>query len=94
MKPFNELPPQERIGRALEILQLPPMVTKEDIKRQYRHLSKRYHPDKGGDAEKMQLLTEAYKIVMCYIEEFRYRFDEEEICRQFPGAEHAERFNV
>jgi len=29
---------------------------------------------------------------MKYIEEFRYTFDEEEVSKQFPGADHAQRY--
>ena len=84
--------PMQRIRWALEILQLPHLVTKEDIKRQYRYLSKQHHPDKGGSAERMQEIAEAYAIIMEYIDRFRYRFDDDEIATQFPGAEHADRF--
>jgi DnaJ-class molecular chaperone len=91
MMPSNDAPIQ-RIKAALETLQLPQMVTKEDIKRQYRYLSKKYHPDRGGNAEKMQRIAEAYAILTEYIEHFRYRFDDEEIKRQFPGAEHVRQF--
>jgi hypothetical protein len=31
-------------------------------------------------------------LLMKYIEDFRYTFDEDEINRQFPGAGHADRF--
>ena len=84
--------PQKEIKKALDILALPQVITKEDIKNQYHFLAKKNHPDLGGDAKKMEALNSAYKILMQYIEEFRYTFDEEEIFRQFPGAEHGQRF--
>ena len=84
--------PTEEIEKALEILSLPKMISREDIKKQYRFLAKKNHPDKGGDAEKMEQLNYAYRLLMKYIEEFRYTFDEEEISKQFPGADHAQRF--
>jgi hypothetical protein len=34
-----------------------------DIKRRYKHLSNRSHPDKGGSKALMQLISEAYKYV-------------------------------
>ena len=86
------LEPIEEIDNALNILALPKLISKEDIKKQYRYLAKKNHPDTGGDAEKMEQLNYAYKLLMNYIEEFRYTFDEEEVSKQFPGADHARRF--
>lgn len=84
--------PYESIEEALDILELPRFVTKGDIKKQYRFLARKYHPDRGGDAEKMEALNRAYGMLMRYIEDFRYTFDEDEINRQFPGVDHASRF--
>lgn len=36
-------------------------VTDEELKKQYRNLSKKYHPDKGGDEEKFKEISEAYE---------------------------------
>ncbi len=84
--------PVDIIEEALEALELPKFITKEDIKNQYRFLAKKYHPDVGGDAQRMEQLNHAYKLLMKYIEDFRYTFDEDEINRQFPGVDHARRF--
>ena len=84
--------PVEEIHKALEILELPTLITRADLKKQYRYLSKKYHPDQGGDAQKQEALNHAYQLLSTYIEEFRYTFDENEISRQFPGAKHAEQF--
>jgi len=84
--------PTEQINEALDILELPKLITKSDVKKQYRFLSKKYHPDKGGDAIKQEQINYAYKLLMGYIEEFRYTFDENEISKQFPGAKYAEQF--
>ncbi len=86
------LSPYEEINIALDILGLPKLITKADIKRQYHFLAKKNHPDIGGDAGQMEQLNHAYKLLMQYIEEFRYTFDEEEISKQFPGADHAQRY--
>ena len=86
------LSPFEQIEEALEILELPKFVTKEDIRRQYRFLAKKHHPDVGGSANDMERLNAAYRLLMKYIEEFRYTFDEDEVNRQFPGVDHASRF--
>lgn len=86
------LNPVEEIANALEILELPPLITKNDIKKQYRFLAGKYHPDKGGSEVKMEQINHAYRILMKYIEEFRYTFDEDEIKKQFPGVDYAQRF--
>ena len=78
MKEFSQT-----ITDALETLELPKLITKADIKRQYHFLAKRYHPDLGGDLQRMERINEAYRILMNYIEEFRYTFDNEEISKQF-----------
>ena len=84
--------PTEQISNALDILELPKLITKADMKKQYRFLSKKYHPDQGGDAAKQEQINTAYKLLMKYIEEFRYTFDEHEVSKQFPGAKYAEQF--
>ena len=86
--------PVKELNRALEILELPAFITKEDIKKQYRFLAKKHHPDLGGEAQKMEEINYAYKLLMKYIEEFRYTFDENEINRQYPGADYVQRFRV
>jgi len=86
------LSPIEEIDKALDILGLPKLISKADIKKQYHFFAKKYHPDLGGDAVKMEQINYAYKLLMKYIEEFRYTFDENEVNKQFPGANHAHRF--
>jgi curved DNA-binding protein CbpA len=84
---------EEEIRAALERLGLPPMVTREEIKRRYRSLAKRPHPARaGGEAEEMEAINRAYETLMAYVENFRFRFDEEEIGRQYPETRHAEQF--
>jgi len=86
------LSPIEEIERALDILGLPKLITKEDIKKQYHFLAKKNHPDLGGDMKEMEQINASYTFLMKYIEEFRYTFDEEEVAKQYPGADHAQRF--
>ncbi|MFH2106689.1 MAG: molecular chaperone DnaJ [Candidatus Micrarchaeota archaeon] len=43
-----------------EILGIPKTASVEDIKKAYRTLAMKHHPDKGGDAEKFKELSEAY----------------------------------
>lgn len=44
-----------------EVLELKDTATSEEIKRAFRRLSKKYHPDKGGDADKFKEINEAYQ---------------------------------
>lgn len=50
--------------QALAILGLPPNASPEQIKRRYRMLAKRYHPDRGGDQRQMQRIVAAYECLM------------------------------
>lgn len=38
-------------------------ATKEEIKKRYRELAHKYHPDKGGDEQKFKELNEAYQVL-------------------------------
>jgi DnaJ-class molecular chaperone len=84
-----------RIRKALEALGLPSLVTRQEIKKRYRQLARRYHPDRNkGDAAKMEEINHAYETLMEYVENFRYRFDEEEINRQNPHATMNDKFKI
>jgi len=49
--------------RALAVLGLPANATPQQIKRRYRTLAKRYHPDRGGDRQQMQRIIAAYELL-------------------------------
>lgn len=38
-------------------------ASKDDIKKAFRNLAHKYHPDKGGDAEKFKEINEAYSVL-------------------------------
>ena len=80
------------IREALDTLNLPTFVSREDIRSQYLHLAKTFHPDQGGTDADMEKINRAYKLLMKYIDSFRYSFDEDEINRQIPGSDYADRF--
>jgi DnaJ-domain-containing protein 1 len=50
--------------QALAVLGLPPNATRQQIKRRYRALAKRYHPDRGGDQQQMRRIIAAYEFLM------------------------------
>ncbi len=50
--------------QALAVLGLPPNATPDQIKRRYRALAKRYHPDRGGDQKQMQRIIAAYELLV------------------------------
>jgi DnaJ-domain-containing protein 1 len=49
--------------QALTVLGLPPDATNQQIKRRYRELAKKHHPDRGGDPREMQRIIAAYQLL-------------------------------
>ncbi len=80
------------IEAALEELDLPKLITREDIKKRYRQLARKYHPDMSGAEDRMESINRAYELLIHYVDAFRYRFDDEEISQQFPEGDHAQKF--
>ena len=50
-----------RVYKREQIMGLPPYATPEEIKKRFRELAHQFHPDKGGDSEKMIRLLELYE---------------------------------
>jgi molecular chaperone DnaJ len=46
-----------------KILGINKAASADDIKKAYRNLAHKYHPDKGGDAEKFKEINEAYQVL-------------------------------
>ena len=46
-----------------ELLHVDKNATSEEIKKSYRKLAMKNHPDKGGDPELFQKITEAYEVL-------------------------------
>ena len=82
----------EIIHQALQTLNLPPLVSYEDIKSQYYELSKRHHPDLNQEDSRMVEINEAYAVLKQYVFHYRFSFSDEEIMKQFPEASHASKF--
>ncbi len=82
----------DEIHHALEVLNLPPLVSFQEIKQRYRQLSKKYHPDINKEKSRMSEINAAYTLLKAYAEHFRFTFSEEEILKQFPESNHARKF--
>lgn len=80
---FNE------IEEARKLLGLGEAATLKEIKRAYRTLAHRYHPDKHSNsvgeeaAETMKRLNWAYKLLMDYCDNYKYNFSEEDVARTY-----------
>src|ERR1700730_10600195 len=60
----NPVRPLVERQQALAVLGLPPDATSQQIKRRYRQLAKKHHPDRGGDRREMQRIIAAYQLLM------------------------------
>ena len=75
----------EDITEAIDIFGLIGLETKQQIKQKYLKLSKQYHPDTPtGDNNKFQQLTKSYKILLFYMDNFKFKFSKEEFEDQYP----------
>lgn len=57
-----------------EVLGVPKDATADEIKKAYRKLAAKHHPDRGGDKEEFQRIQEAYSVLKDA--ELRHRYDE------------------
>ena len=70
---------------AVESLELLSLTSREHVRKKYLKLSRQYHPDmEGGSTEKFQEIQEAYEILVEYMDNFRFVFDENEFKQQNP----------
>jgi DnaJ-class molecular chaperone len=82
------------IDEARKVLGLSEAATLKEIKRSYRRLAHRYHPDKHSSAaseetkETMKRLNWAYKLLMDYCSNYKYSFSEEDVARTYPYEEY------
>jgi len=54
---------EEQRDEALAVIELVPPTTYPEIRRQYRRLAMRWHPDRGGDAARFQRLEWAMRVL-------------------------------
>ena len=75
----------DEFNKAVESLELLSLTSQEHVRKKYLNLSRKYHPDmEGGSTEKFQEISEAYEILVSYMENFRFVFSEEEFKQQNP----------
>ena len=74
----------EDIEEARKTLGLRETSTLKEVKEAYRNLAKIHHPDKNGNAETMNEVSNAYNMIMQYIENYRYSFSQKEVRMQNP----------
>jgi hypothetical protein len=55
-----------------QILGLPDFASIEEVKKAFRELAKKHHPDRGGDPEKFKKILKAYKVLSNPEEKERY----------------------
>ena len=51
------------MSKYYEILEINKNATPEEIKKAYRKLALKHHPDKGGKEEQFKKLAEAYEVL-------------------------------
>ena len=61
---YTQLRRRTHRAEALAQLELPDSADDAEIRRQYRRLVMRHHPDRGGDAERLQALNRALEVLL------------------------------
>ncbi|MBW2040049.1 MAG: J domain-containing protein [Deltaproteobacteria bacterium] len=79
----------EKIDAARKVLELEEEASSEEIKKAYRGLSKRYHPDhcqqeEAYCEEMIRKINQAYEVITAYIHSYKYSFRKEEVQRNDP----------
>ena len=75
----------EEFEKAVKLFGLIGVENRDDIKKKYLQLSKQFHPDMpDGDEDKFQEINKSYEILKAYIDNFNFRFTQEEFQDQKP----------
>ncbi|MFC1582417.1 J domain-containing protein [Planctomycetota bacterium] len=70
----------EELTNIIELLELPERASFRDIRRQFKKLVLKYHPDRNGGAsgDKLVAITAAYEGLLLYCEEYKIPFNKPE----------------
>ena len=84
----------EKLRAAIRTFGLGERATLDEIKARYRELAKRHHPDGGisEDTEAIYRVIEANRVILEYVESYRYCFSEQEYLEQDPEERLRRRF--
>ncbi len=77
----------KKIDTARKLLGLSSEATLREIKKAYREKVKKFHPDKiekEKNKETIVQINHAYKILLDYIEKYRFSFKEKDVMRNDP----------
>ena len=80
------------IKDALEVMDLPVLISLKELKQRYKALAAVHHPDFGGDEKRMARINDAYGLLKSYMDNFKFSFTREEIYKQFPQDDYVSRF--
>ena len=76
----------ESIKKALLILGIDPPITLKELKKRYREKAK------TATEEELKEISKAYRLLTEFIENYPFRFSEEEIIKSFPEERLKNRF--
>ncbi len=74
------------LRESLLVFGLGDRATLGEIKARHRELVKRYHPDADGehDHDRIRKVNAAYRVLLEYVESYRFSFSEDEFYEQNP----------
>ncbi|AXX86726.1 DnaJ domain-containing protein [Malaciobacter marinus] len=86
---------KEEFDKAVDLFGILTKISKKELKQKYLKLSKIYHPDTStGTQEKFQELKEAYELLLKYIDNYKFSFEEEEFKQQYPAFTNYKNWNI